>query len=159
LNGSAGGSRSTRSATSTVIAVGGYADASGKRSLGIWTAAGASSARRGGRRFFLIQEGIRVATAERERRNRWTVLVGDLAYELRPTSVWRSQMELRRGEVLVGSIRRVRGNAPRSKTVCDLPPELSLAVQAFIGLVVMMLWNRAAEHAGATSPVLTGSGA
>jgi hypothetical protein len=54
-------------------------------------------------------------------------------------------MELRRGGTVCGSIRR----AARRGVLCDLPAELSPAVQTFIGFVVIALWNRAAASSGA----------
>jgi hypothetical protein len=62
-------------------------------------------------------------------------------------------MELRRGEVAVGSIRK---GPARGQVLCDLPGELSPADQAFIGFVVVALWNRAAASSG--SAVVAASG-
>ena len=56
-------------------------------------------------------------------------------------------MELCHGAIVVGSIRK--GRAPRGRVLCELPVELSPAYQAFIGFVVLMLWNRAAASSGA----------
>jgi len=40
--------------------------------------------------------------------------------------------------------------------LCDLPSDFSPAVQAFIGFVVLALWNRATESAGATAVAASG---
>ena len=101
--------------------------------------------RRDGRsRFTLVSSGTPLATAEATARGCWTISVDGSAYQLRRTSRWRSAMELRRNEIAVGSIRKGR----RGQVLCDLPSELSPAVQAFIGFVVVALWNRAAASSG-----------
>jgi hypothetical protein len=98
----------------------------------------------GRRRFTLVSSGTALATAEATARGRWTISVDGSAYRLRRTSRWRSAMELHRNEVALGSIRKGR----RGRVLCDLPAELSPAVQAFIGFVVLALWNRAAASSG-----------
>ncbi len=65
-------------------------------------------------------------------------------------------MELLRAETTIGSIRK--GKAPRGKVVCELPPELSLGVQTFIGLLALTLWSRAAASSGAATGAVTASG-
>jgi len=113
-----------------------------------------------GRNFFaLVSSGTVLAAAHADRRNHWTVYVEESArdlraddaarveYELRQTSAWHSDLELRRGGIAVGSIRKRgyrEGGALRSlwygrPVLCDLPAELSLAVQTFIGFVVIAL--------------------
>jgi len=111
--------------------------------------------RRDGRaRFTLTGSGTVLAAAEAMSRGRWTISVDGSAYELRRTSRWRSDMELRRGEIAVGSIRKRR--APRGQVLCDLPAELPPAAQAFIGFVVVALWNRTTASAGSAAVVAGG---
>lgn len=107
--------------------------------------------RDGRRRFTLVSTGTVRGTAEAARRGRWTISADGSAYELRRASRWRSDMELCRDSIPVGSIRK--GRAPRGRVLCDLPAELSPAMQAFIGLVVQALWNRAAASAGSAAAV------
>jgi hypothetical protein len=95
-------------------------------------------------RFTLVSSGEALATGEATARGRWTISVDGSAYQLRRTSRWRSATELHRNEVALGSIRKGR----RGQVLCDLPAELSPAVQAFIGFVVLALWNRAAASSG-----------
>jgi hypothetical protein len=64
-------------------------------------------------------------------------------------------MELRREEIAVGSIRKGRGI--RGQVLCDLPDEPSPAVQAFIGVVVVALWHRAAVSSGSAVVAAGGS--
>jgi hypothetical protein len=111
-------------------------------------------ARDGRRRFVLMQAGGVVATADAGRRGRWAISVGNSAYELRRKSAWRSEMELRADGTTIGSIRK--GTAPRGRILCDLPPELSPAAQAFIGFLVVVLWSRAAASSGAAAGAATG---
>jgi hypothetical protein len=105
--------------------------------------------RDGRRRFTLMSSGTVLATAEAVKRGRWTISADGSAYQLRRASRWRSDMELRRGAIPVGSIRKRR--APRGHVLCDLPAEVSPAAQAFIGLVVHALWNRAAAGSGSAA--------
>ena len=58
-------------------------------------------------------------------------------------------MDLRSGSITIGSIQK--GRAPRGRVLCELPAELSPAVQTFIGFVVLLLWNRAASSSGAAA--------
>jgi hypothetical protein len=109
--------------------------------------------RRDGRSHFtLVGSGTVLATAEATARGRWTISVDGSAYELGRASRWRSAMELRRDEIAVGSIRKGR----RGQVLCDLPAEFPPAVQAFIGFVVVALWNRAAASSG-SAVVVAGS--
>ena len=111
--------------------------------------------RRDGRsRFTLVSSGTVLTTAEATARGCWTISVDGSAYQLRRTSRWRSAMELRRNKIAVGSIRK--GRALRGQVLCDLPAELSPAVQAFIGFVVAALWNRAAASSGSAVVVAGG---
>jgi len=110
--------------------------------------------RDGRRHFFLMQAGVVIAAANAGRRGSWTISVGDSGYELRRKSAWRSEMELCAHQTAVGSIRK----GPRGKVVCELPPELSSAGQAFIGFLVMTLWSRAAASSGASAAAVAGSG-
>lgn len=111
--------------------------------------------RRGGRRrFTLVSSDEVLATAEAARRGRWTISGDGCVYELSRRSRWRSEMELRGGAVAVGSIRRAR--APRGRVLCDLSPELSPALQAFIGFVALALWNRAAASSGSGAVAVSG---
>jgi hypothetical protein len=110
--------------------------------------------RDGRRRFTLSSSGTMLATAEATARGRWTISVDGSVYELRRRSRRRSDMELRRGEIAVGSIRK--GRARGGQVLCDLPAELSPAVQAFIGFVVVVLWNRAAASSGSAVVVAGG---
>jgi hypothetical protein len=110
--------------------------------------------RDGRRRFALTSSDTLLATAEPPRRMPWTITADGSAYQPRHRSRWRSDMELLRGGDTVGSIRK--GRARRGRVLCDLPAELSPAVQAFIGLVVLALWNRAAAGSGSGVVVATG---
>lgn len=101
----------------------------------------------GRKRFTLVRLGTELATAEAKRRGSWTIVVGSSTYELQRRSTWRSAMDLRSGTITIGSIRK--GRAPRGQVLCELPAELPPAVQAFIGFVVLLLWNRAASSSGA----------
>jgi hypothetical protein len=112
--------------------------------------------RTGRKHFFLMRSGRVLATADRAARDRWTIAVGDAAYELRRASGWRSAMELRHGDAAIGSIRK--GKAPRGTVVCELPSELSPAEQTFIGFVVLTLWNRSAASSGTAAVASTASG-
>jgi hypothetical protein len=103
----------------------------------------------GRKRFTLVCLGTELATAEAKRRGPWTILVDGSAYELGRRSTWRSAMDLRSGTTTIGSIRK--GRAPRGRVLCELPAELSPPVQAFIGFVVLLLWNRAASSSGAAA--------
>ena len=94
------------------------------------------------------------ARAESARRGRWAILVQGAAYELRRPSAFRSGMDLRAGESTVGTVRK--GRAPRGRVLCELPAELSPPVQAFIGFVVLLLWDRAAASSGAGAVATSG---
>jgi hypothetical protein len=111
--------------------------------------------RDGRKRFVLRQAGSVLATAEAGRRGRWSISAGDSSYELRRKSAWRSEMELRAHGSQIGSIRKAA--ASRGKVLCALPSELSPAVQAFIGFLVITLWSRAAASSGATGAAVAGS--
>jgi hypothetical protein len=102
---------------------------------------------RGGRRFSLVQAGAEVAGADAAARGRWTISAGERTYELSHKSAWRSELELRSGGRVVGSIRRAKG--ARLKLLCDLPGDLPPATQAFIGFVVLTIWSRAAAKVAA----------
>jgi hypothetical protein len=66
---------------------------------------------------------------------------------------------LARSAERAGSVLEIkRGTAPRGRIVCELPGELSPAMQAFIGFLVITLWNRAAASSGAGAVAATGSG-
>lgn len=110
--------------------------------------------RQGRRRFTLVSSETVLATAEAPRRTYWTITADGSSYQLRRRSRWRSDMELRRAGIAVGSIRK--GRTPRGQVLCDLPAELSPAVQAFIGFVVLALWNRAAASSGSAVVVASG---
>jgi len=110
--------------------------------------------RDGRRRFTLLGRGMELATAEAARRGRWTVVVQGSTYELRRQSAWRSGMDLHSGAITIGSIRK--GPAGRGRVFCELPAELPPPVQAFIGFVVLLLWNRAASSSGAATVVASG---
>jgi hypothetical protein len=99
--------------------------------------------------FSLTEAGEVVVRADYAGRRRWTISVGETAYELRQPSMWRQDMELLAGGAKVGSVRKVRAGVLRNHTLCDLPPDLPTGVQAFIGFVAMALWQRAAADAGA----------
>ena len=110
--------------------------------------------RDGRRRFIFVSRGAELATAQAASRGRWTVLVQGSTYELRRRSRWRSAMDLRSGSITIGSIQK--GRAPRGRVLCELPAELSPAVQTFIGFVVLLLWNRAASSSGAAAVAVGG---
>jgi hypothetical protein len=104
--------------------------------------------REGGKRFVLTVGDRELATADRAKRNRWTIAAAGDAYELKPVSFWRTEMELRGPDTMHGRILRAR--RPR-RVVCDLSDDLPAEVQAFVGFVVMALWDRQAAIAGATA--------
>ena len=108
----------------------------------------------GRRRFTLVQSGRVLMTADAAGRGRWSVAADNSSYEIRRTSPWRSEIELRSGDAKIGSIRK--GKAPRGKAVCELPTELSLPTQAFIGFLVLTLWNRATANSGAETVAVAG---
>jgi hypothetical protein len=110
--------------------------------------------RDGRKRFALVSSGTVLATAGAPKRNQWTITADGSVYQLRRCSRWRSDMELGRAGIRVGSIRR--GRAARGQVLCDLPAELSPSAQAFIGFVVLTLWNRAAASSGSAVAVATG---
>ena len=110
--------------------------------------------RDGRRRFVLMSSGTVLATAEAARRGSWTISVDGLVYELRRKTRLRSEMELLRDGVVLGAIRKAR--AARAGAVCELPAELSAVLQAFIGFVVLILWNRAASSSGTAAAAATG---
>ncbi|MBV8734615.1 MAG: hypothetical protein JO120_07540 [Solirubrobacterales bacterium] len=110
--------------------------------------------RDGRRRFALMSHGSELARAEATQRGGWTILVQDATYELRRRSMWHSAMDLRSDAGSLGSIHKAR--APRRRIVCELPAELSPAVQAFIAFVVLLLWNRAASSSGAAAVAASG---
>lgn len=110
--------------------------------------------RDGRRRFTLASSDTVFATAEAPRRAPWSITLDGSAYQLRQRSRWRSDMELRRDGTAVGSIRK--GRALRGQVLCDLPAELSPEVQAFIGFVVLALWNRTAATSGSAVVVASG---
>lgn len=83
-----------------------------------------------------------LARAEAGERGRWTISADGSEYQLRRGSKWRSNMELCRSGSPVGSIRK--GRAPRGQVRCELPGELSPVVRTFVGLLVQVLWQRAA---------------
>jgi hypothetical protein len=87
--------------------------------------------RDGRKRFALVSSGTVLATAGAPKRNQWTITVDGS-----------------------GSIRR--GRAARGQVLCDVPAELSPSAQAFIGFVVLTLWNRAAASSGSAVAVATG---
>jgi hypothetical protein len=102
--------------------------------------------RRDGRRRFLLTAGGReLAAADRSGRT-WKVTVGGSEYELRRPSIWRSRMELRGPGGAVGSVYR-----ERRTVMCDVPAHMSTPERAFVGFVVMALWNREAAAAGGAS--------
>jgi hypothetical protein len=111
--------------------------------------------REGRRRFVLAADDEVLARAERSGR-RWTVSAEASTYELGRRKAWRSGMELRQGGEVVGRIERVR--APRRTVACELPEELPAHVRAFIGFVVIAIWNReAASSGGAAGAIAAGS--
>jgi hypothetical protein len=110
--------------------------------------------RDGRRRFTLVSLDTVLATAEAPRRAHWTISTDEFAYQLRRRSRWRSEMELRRGGVAVGSIRK--GRALRGQVLCALPAEVPPPIQAFVGFVVLALWNRAAASSGSAVVVASG---
>ena len=105
--------------------------------------------RDGRRRFMLVSTSVELATAEAVRRGRWTIVGAGTSYELRRPSVWRSSMELGLGGSTVGWIRK--GRAPRGRVLCELQPSSRPPVRAFIGFVVLLLWDRAASGSGAAA--------
>ncbi|HEX6459284.1 MAG TPA: hypothetical protein VF032_10245 [Thermoleophilaceae bacterium] len=98
--------------------------------------------RDGRKRFVLSADDAQVALAERAH-GQWRVSSDGSDYALVRPSKWRSGYELRAEGRALGTISR------RRRTVsCDLPDELSVTLQAFIGFVAIALWNREAAAAG-----------
>jgi hypothetical protein len=104
--------------------------------------------REGGKRFVLTAGDRELAAANRGKRNRWSISAGGESYELRSASFWRTEMVLSGADTTHGRIRRAR--RPR-RVVCDLSDDLPSEVQAFVGFVVMALWDREAALAGTTA--------
>ena len=104
--------------------------------------------REGGKRFVLNAGDRQLATADRGKRNRWTIVAGDQQYELRRKGFWGTAMELRTDSLALGSVRRAR--RPR-RVVCEGLDGLPAPTQAFVGFVAMALWDRDAAVAGATA--------
>jgi hypothetical protein len=105
-------------------------------------------ARRGRQHFVLLESGNAIATAAAAKRGRWLISADGAVYELCRKSAWRSERQLLRDGSVVGSIRRAR-----PKVLADLPADLAPIVQAFVGLVVVTLWQRDATNAGVAGSV------
>jgi hypothetical protein len=112
--------------------------------------------RDGGRHFTLTGERGLVAETSKPGlwSGRWEVIVGGETYELAKRS-WRSRTFELSGRSTSGEVRPQREFSRRAEV--DLPPELSLPVQAFVVAVVLTLWRR--EQAAATGTAATGGAA
>jgi hypothetical protein len=109
--------------------------------------------RKDGRKRFALSAGEReVASAERIGRSerKWAIASEGRSYELVKPSAFRSKFELHADGATVGTITRRRRN-----TNCDLPDDVPLTVQSFVGFVAMALWSReaAAASGGSTGAV------
>ena len=101
--------------------------------------------RDGRRHFRLEQSEAELARADAARLGRWTISTADATYELGRRKRWGSEMELRRVGQPVGTVRR----AHHRTVVCDLPADLAPPAQAFIGFLVLTLWDREADSSAA----------
>lgn len=102
-----------------------------------------------GSRYVMADEhGKHIAAADRVGRKQWTVTAGDTVYEFSRDSAWRRDQALIRGGVVVGSVRRP--SAWRSDAEADLPG-LPLAVQLFVLVVVLTMWEAQDSSAAASS--------
>ena len=106
----------------------------------------------GRKRFVLEAGGSELAAADRLKRSErsWRVSTGGAEYELARASMWRSKFELRLAGQALGEISRKRRN-----TICDLPDDLPVPVQAFLGFIAMALWDR--EAAASSGGAVAGS--
>lgn len=111
--------------------------------------------RNGRRQFTLTSAGLVLASVDAARRGRWTISAAGSVCELRQKGAWRSEMELCRGAIAVGSIRK--GRSRRKGVRCALPAELSPAVQAFIGFIVLILLTRAAASLASSGAAVVGA--
>jgi hypothetical protein len=99
--------------------------------------------RRDGRKRFVLQaDGRELASVDRDGRN-WKLSSDGTEYGFGKRSAWRSSFELRAAGVPVGTVSRRRRNV-----ICEVPDDLPVAVQTFLGFVAMALWNRDAAAAG-----------
>jgi hypothetical protein len=101
--------------------------------------------RDGRKRFVLDANGQQIAAVERDGRN-WKLSTAGAEYGFAKRSAWRSAFELRLAGVPVGTVSR-----KRRTVICDLPDDLPVPVQTFLGFVAMALWNREAAAAGGAS--------
>jgi hypothetical protein len=93
------------------------------------------------------ESGTPIASADRVGRKNWTVEAGGRIYEFRRASPWRYDQELHSEGRRVGSVKQIsfwRGGA-----VSDLPT-LPLPVEVFVLVVVLTMWDRAADASAAT---------
>jgi hypothetical protein len=98
-----------------------------------------------GARFEMTDEaGMIVARANRVGRKRWTVEASDRTYRFQRASWWRSEELLLADDRPMGSVRRV--SRWRRDAVADLP-DLPLAVQVFVVVVVLAMWDAQATAA------------
>jgi hypothetical protein len=102
--------------------------------------------RRRGNSFELIASGAVLATASSRRGGRWSIAVGEARYELRRRSARHATMEVWHGSGVVGSVRKQ--GIGRGIVRCDLPAELAVPIQAFIGFVAVAIWSRARADVG-----------
>jgi hypothetical protein len=99
--------------------------------------------RRDGRKRFVLQaDGRELAAADRDGRD-WKLSTDGTEYGFGKRSAWRSTFELRAAGVPVGTVSRKRRNV-----ICDVPDDLPVTVQTFLGFVAMAVWNREAAAAG-----------
>jgi hypothetical protein len=103
--------------------------------------------RRRSKGFELMSCGDVVATASSTRGGRWSISVGAAQYELRRRSSRHATMEVRQGASFVGSVRKQ--GVGRGTVRCELPADLAVPVQAFIGFVAVAIWSRARGDVGA----------
>jgi hypothetical protein len=102
--------------------------------------------RRRGKGFELIGPGAVLATGSSRRGGRWSIAVDEARYELRRRSARHAAMEVWQGFSVVGSVRKQ--GMGRGIVRCELPAELAVPVQAFIGFVAVAIWSRARGDVG-----------
>jgi len=99
--------------------------------------------RRDGRKRFVLEADDREPAAANRDGRHWKLSTDGAEYGFAKRSAWRSTFELRSAGVPVGTVSRKRRNV-----FCDLPDDLPVTVQTFLGFVAMALWSREAAAAG-----------
>ena len=102
-----------------------------------------------GNKYGMVDENGRpIASADRVGRKNWTVEADGRTYEFHRASPWRHEEELHLDGRRVGSVKR--NSIWSADVVADLPG-LPLPVAVFVLVVVLTMWDRAADSASATT--------